>query len=153
MREVVPVLDYQMNVPVGIDGFPDSSGECLQQLLLTPFHDVIVATETQPVEAIFLEPVQCIMDREVAYGLQCIVDRISPGSMRVGGEEIRCVCRQKVPLRSEMIVDHVKKDHQTAAVGLVDQSFEVVGFAVYRLRRIELDAVIAPIALSRKFRD
>ena len=66
------------------------------------------------------------------------------------GEKVLRVGMQVVPLRPEVVVDDVQKDHETAGVGCVDQPFEVLRAAVAGVRREGQHAVIAPVAGARE---
>ena len=58
-----------------------------------------------------------------------------------------------VPIRSEVIVDDVEEDHQTALMRGVDQLLQPFGPAIGHVRRIEQNAVIAPAARAGELSD
>src|SRR3954471_7907510 len=103
--------------------------------------------ETKPIEAIVPEPMQCILDRERAHLRHAIVDGMAPGRVR-GSKERRRIAREIVPLRAEMIVDDVEKDHETARMRGIDERLEIFWPAVGAVGRIEQHAIIAPVAVA-----
>ena len=80
--------------------------------------------EAQAIDMILFDPVERIVDEEIAYRPHAAVeiDRRTPGCAVPIGEELRRVEMQIVAVRPEVIVDHVEKHHQAASVGGVDQS-------------------------------
>ena len=81
------------------------------------------------------------------------IDRRSPRCMTVLAKELRCVEMQVVPVRPEVIVDHVEKDHQPMVVRGIDQRLQVVGRPVGGIGRIRQHAIIAPVAQTREIVD
>src|SRR5712691_7018443 len=65
-------------------------------------------------------------------------------------EIIAAVGAEIISRRSEVVVDHVEDDGETALMRCVDQHAQVVRPAVGARRRVEQDAVVAPIARPRK---
>ena len=59
---------------------------------------------------------------------------------------------QVIPFRAKMVVDHIKKYHQTQAMRALDEMFQVLGPAVPAVRRERQHTVITPIAGPRKIR-
>src|SRR5882672_4897355 len=108
--------------------------------------------EAKPIEAIVPEPMQCILDRKGAHLRHAIVDGKSPGRVR-RSEERRRIARQIVPLRAEVIVDDVEKDHQAARVRGIDKRLEILRPAIGAVGRIEQHAVIAPVTAAREIRN
>ncbi len=102
--------------------------------------------ETQAVEAVFGQPINRVLDEETPHRFPLKVDRIAPCGRLVVVVEIGRVGSQVISVRSEMIVDDIQEDHQTQAVGGIDQAFQVLRRAVGGVRRIRQDAVITPIA-------
>ena len=64
------------------------------------------------------------------------VDRSSPGVVNVATEERRRIDADVVALRTEVIVDDIKKHHQPELVSAVNQRFELVRRSIGRARRI-----------------
>ena len=77
--------------------------------------------EAQAVEAEFVQPIECILDKELAHGPFTQVDRAAPRRLFGRIEELWRIVRQPVPVGPEMIVDDVEEHHQAQFMGLVDQ--------------------------------
>src|SRR5215831_7905317 len=100
--------------------------------------------EAQPVEPVTTEPMQRILGRECAHLRHAIIDGAAPWRVRrckKGGR----VAREIIAFWTEMIVDDIKKNHETARMRGVDQGLEVFGPAIGAVRRVEERSVIAPI--------
>ena len=52
-----------------------------------------------------------------------------------------------------MVVDHVEKHHQAELVRPVDETLEVVGSAIGRIRRVRQDAVVTPVSAALEIGD
>lgn len=124
-------------------------------------HDVLAGIVTygvnrvhpQAVEAELLDPVERVVDEEIAHRagrLAVVVDGRTPRRLVRGVEELRAVGMQVVAFGAEVVVDHVDQHHQAEPVGVVDQRLELVGRAVGGVRREGQHAVVAPVALARK---
>ena len=57
-----------------------------------------------------------------------------------------------VPVRPEVIVDHVEEHHEAAVVSGIDQALQALRPAVDRVRGIEQHAVITPAAIAGELR-
>src|SRR3546814_12484193 len=91
---------------------------------------------SQAVEAIFVQPVQCVVNEELAYRPAPEVDRRAPRCMAIFGEEIRCVGMQVIAVRSEVVVDDIDEAHQAERVRRVDQLLWFIRRAVGSVRRL-----------------
>jgi len=60
---------------------------------------------------------------------------------------------QIVALRAEVVVDDVQEDAEAVGVGGVDQPAQAAGTAVGRLRRVEMGAVVPPVARAGELGD
>ena len=100
--------------------------------------DGVDGVEAQAVEVVFLEPVQRVLDEEVAHDAAALlaveVDAGAPGRLVTLGEERLGVGVEVVPGRAEVVVDHVEEHHQAERVRPVDEALQVVGPAVGRIR-------------------
>src|SRR3546814_7235433 len=77
-----------MNVATGFDHRAYSLREFVEKIRIV---DRVHRVEAQAVEAIFVQPVQCVVNEELAYRPAPEVDRRAPRCMAIFGEEIRCV--------------------------------------------------------------
>jgi len=146
---IVAVLQHEVDVASrGLGELAGGNAEVLQHgLLARDSHDVVGGVEPEAVEAVVAEPGQRVLDGKRAHLRQAVVDRAAPWRVRIG-EEGRRIAAEIIPLRAEMIVDHVEEHHQPAQMGLVDQRLQVFGPAIGAVGRIPQHAVIAPAAAS-----
>jgi hypothetical protein len=74
------------------------------------------------------------------------VDRITPGrAVPVG--EVGAVTREVIAGRTEVVVDDVHDQAETARVTGGDESLETVGATVRVMGGVDVDAVVSPTAL------
>jgi hypothetical protein len=152
VRDVAIILGGQVDVAAG-DAAAYRFGDLLQKRLFRLMLDLVDRVETQSVEAVFLQPEERILDEEVAHRALLIGDRRSPGCLSLGMKELRRVEAEIVPVRSEMVVDDVEEQHESALVGLVDEPLQPLRSAIDAVRRVEEHAVIAPAAPAAELRD
>src|SRR6185312_5025867 len=77
----------------------------------------------------------------------------APRRLVSAGEEGRRVNRQIITVGTEMVVDDVEEETETARVTGLDKALQIVGRAVTRIRSIEQNAVIAPVPRAGKIGD
>src|SRR5690349_13421526 len=154
IRVVVFIFQDEMNVALGI-GPATAHREFLEKILWTLVDDAVHGIEAQPVELELLEPIESILDDELtdrAAALGIIVHGRSPWRVMPFGE-YRCVKREVISFRSEVVVDDVEHHHQAAKMCGIDEGLEMLGPAVGALRGEEGHAVIAPISLAGEIRN
>src|SRR2546430_17364320 len=81
--------------------------------------DPINCDKTQSVEAVLLEPVERVVNEEVAHGaalLAIVIDGGAPGRLMRGVEELGSIGGKVVPRRPEMVVPDARKNHQRAGM-------------------------------------
>ena len=149
---VVIVFKHEMNMPAGLRGeIADNAAEIVQHRDFAELGDGVHGVEPQPVETVFVQPVQRILDGEGAHLRYPIIDRAAPGGLRLR-EETRRIAAEIISLGTEVIVDHVEKHHQPAQMRFIDQRLEIVGASIGAVRRIPQHAVIAPVAPAGEIR-
>ncbi len=153
MRGVLLVLQDQVDVPVRLDRTAHGLGDLDQDVLRAVIDDPVDRIEAQAVEAVFVEPIEDVVDRDVAHVPLGVVDRRPPGRPLLGVEVLRCVEVQVVSVRAEVIVDHVEERHQVALMQRVDQALQVVGRAVAGIGRERQHPVVTPVAPAREVGD
>ena len=122
----------------------------------TVVHDRVHGVEAEPVEIVLLEPVERVLDREVAHRaavLAVVVDAGAPRRLVAVGEEGRRVDGQVIAVGSEMIIDAVEDHHHVASVRGFDEVLEVVRPAVGGVGRVEEHPVVAPVPSPREVGD
>ncbi len=148
IRRIVVVLDHQMDhAPGAVGERARCAAELREHARLAALGDGLNCVEAQPVEAIAIEPVQRVLDREGAHLRHPIVDRLAP-RRRALLEEAGRVAAEVIPLRTEVIVDDVEKGHEPARVRGIDQRTQIVGTAVGTVGRVEQHTVITPVAAA-----
>ena len=118
VRGIVVVLQHQMHVPPRLHGGAHRGGHLVHPVLI---QDGMHRVETQPVEAVLHQPVEHIVGEEAAHLGSAEIDRRSPRCVAILAKELRRVERQVIPVRPEVVVHHVEKDHQTVVVRSIDQ--------------------------------
>ena len=105
---------------------------------------------------VFGDPVGGVGDGEVAHadGIRpVVVQRLAPlGGMPVG-EVVPAEGLEEVPVRSDVVVDHVEDHAEAEGMGAVDEGPQVVRPAVEMRRGEEVDAVVAPAEAAGEFVD
>jgi hypothetical protein len=149
--DVAVVLGRQVYGAVG-DAGAHLARKLDQKLRLGGIADLVDGVEPQTVHAELREPVERVLDEEAPHGALRVVDPGAPRRVPGGVEERRRVGVEVIPLRSEVVVDHVEKHHEPPRVRGVDKRPQVVRSAVGGMRGIGQDAVIAPAAVARELR-
>ena len=120
---IIIVFQHEMNHAAGLSGkAADRRADLKQDRRLSRLDDRMDCVEPQTVEAIMLDPMQRILDREGADLLDPIINRAAPRGVS-SREEGRRVNAKIISFRAKVIVDDVKEDHQPARVRCIDQRF------------------------------
>src|SRR5277367_6943004 len=77
------------------------------------------------------------------------VDRFAPWC-RVAIGKVRAESFQIITSRTKVVVNHVGNNHQAAAVTRINQALESLRPAVRMMRRVNIDAVVAPATRAGK---
>ena len=100
------------------------------EVQLAVVDDRVHGIEAQAVEAILLQPVERVVDEEVAHGAAVLaveVDRRAPRRVMTVGEELRRVRVQLVAFRAEVVVDHVEQHRSPRACAASTRAFRSSG--------------------------
>src|SRR6516162_8223432 len=114
--------------------------------------DLMNRVEPQPVDVIFGQPVQRIVDEESSYSiaLRAVeIDRRAPRRAIAIGEE-PAILAEVITFRTEMVVNDVEHDRESLAMACVDEPLESERPAIRCMRRVKIGAVIAPVASAGK---
>ncbi len=125
-------------------------GHLLQEVHRRAVVEGVDRIDPQGVHVVVPEPHEGVVKEEAAHlvALRPVqVHCISPGGLILRGE-VGAEPSQVVPLRSEVVVNHVQNYGDAAAVAGVDQALQAVGAAVHFMRGKEIHAVVAPAAPS-----
>ncbi len=99
-------------------------GKLLQQVLRAVVEDRMHRVEPQAIEVELLDPVESVLDDELAHRAAVRpvkIDRRAPWRLVTIGEGLR---RDRVDIgafRTEMVVDDIEQHHQPAVMGGFDQ--------------------------------
>jgi hypothetical protein len=118
--------------------------------------DGVDRVEPQPVEVVFLQPIERIVEEEVAHHAAAFTIHIDPGApwCRVAiGKEALGVGVKIVSGWAEVIVDHIEEHHEAQLVRPLDETLEILRAAIGCVRGIRQDAVIAPVPPARELAD
>ena len=110
--------------------------------------DRVDGVQPQPVDVELAHPVTRVVDEVPAHALAVgpvEVDGVAPRRAVAIGE-VRTELAEVVALRAEVVVDDVQEDAEAVGMGGVDQPAQAAGAAVGRLRCVEMDAVVPPVA-------
>ena len=152
---VVLVLDQDRDRSTEIER-PHSLGEFDYQGRVARVDDGVDRVEAQPIDVELLEPIERVVNDEIANDLRprpVVVDGVSPGRLVAIREELWRVGRQVIPFGAEVIVDDVEEDGQAVRMGGIDQATQIVRRAVRRIGREQVDSVVTPVPTSGKIRD
>src|SRR5882762_2172627 len=101
---VVVVLKHQVDMPVSLSGkVADRAAEFAQHRDFAGLGDGMHRVQPQPVETVFAQPIQRILDGEGAYLWYPIVDRAAPRGLRLRKEAWR-IAAEVISFGAEVIV-------------------------------------------------
>ena len=121
-----------LEIEDGVDGiYP----EAIEVELLQPHPDVV----------------QDVVAHRVA-AMPVVVDGRAPGGL-VAIVEVAAEFAQIIPLRAEVVIDHIEEDGEAFSVAGVHETLQAVRAAVTVLRGIGKHAVISPVAGARELAD
>jgi hypothetical protein len=118
------VLQHQVDMALRADLGADALAQRRQPGWLA---DGMHGIQAQAVDAVFLQPVQCILAEELGHFGAAEIDGRAPQGLAVMPEEIRRIAVQVVAVRPEVVVDHIQEHHHAQAVGGIDQCLELIG--------------------------
>src|ERR1035438_7379113 len=94
---------------------------------------------------IFVQPVECVVNEELP---NCIsfgaveVNTLAPGSRMTIGKELRSITAEVISFRAKVVVDDIQQDHNSPAVGSLNQLFKILGPAITAVWSERVDTVI-----------
>src|SRR5579863_9313193 len=150
------VLQHQMNMAASACELARGCGDLGQDMVLAVVADRMHGVEAQAVQLILFEPVECVVDEEVAYraaALTVEVDGGTPRGVMAVGEELRRIEAEIVALGPEMVVDNVQHHRDATSMRRRDQRLQFVRSAIHGFGRERQNAVIAPAAFAWEVRN
>ena len=154
-RLVGVVFQNQMHMTPGINPGAHAVGQLDQNMRAGIIQDRMHRIQAQAVEVVLMQPVERVMDEKLAHlatAAAIEIDRRAPGCVVPFGEERAGVEVEIIPLRPEVVIDHIQQDHQAARVRRLHQGFEVIGAPVAAVGGVGQDTVVSPVARARKIR-
>jgi hypothetical protein len=145
--QVAVVLGDQVHGPPR-ERFADPGGQLGEDVAAALVVDGVGGVQAHPVEVVLVQPVEGVLDEEVAYRGALVaveVHRLAPGGAVPPRPVVRAEGAGVVAVGAEVVVDHVEQHRQAVAVGGVHQAAQVVGPAVAAGRGERADAVVAPV--------
>src|SRR6516165_1380522 len=111
--------------------------------------------QTQTVDMIFRKPIQRIVDEESSHPVALRPIEIYRTTPRcaIPLSKIWTVLGEIVPFWAEVVVDHVENHCEPQPVTSVDEPLEFLRSAIGWMRSIQIDSVVAPVAVAWKGRD
>ena len=152
-RIVMVVLDHQVDVAAGRRPRRDHAAQLFEHRRRAVVENHLGRIEPQAVETVCVEPPARALDEERAHVVGRVVDGRSPRRLKAIGEECGRVAVQVVAFGPEVVVHHVQKHGQSAAVRGVDERRQLLGPAVTRGRCVRQHAVVPPVAVARPLRE
>ena len=131
-RLVAVVFEDEMNRAIG-DAPAHRLADLVDDVGRAVVEDGMNRIEAQPVEMKFVEPVERVVDEEIAHWpapRPGEVDRGPPRRLVALGKKIGRVPRQIISFRSEMIVDDIEEHGEAAGVAGFDQRLQPLRRAV-----------------------
>ncbi len=136
-----------MDGPIGM-GRLHLFGDLVDHVRRGVVDDGVNGVEAQPVEVVFLQPVERVVNGEGAQERRVsavVVEAGAPGGLVALGED-RAEEREVIPLGTEVIVDDVEQHLDPVAVRRVHEQLQVLRPAVGGVGGEGQHAVVAPVA-------
>lgn len=111
---VAIVLQDEMHLATGLRRAAHFGRHLVQPVGL---RDGMHGIEAQPVETVFVQPVERVLGKVPAHLGAAKVDRRAPRGRDIVAEELRRVGGEIVPVGTEMVVDDIEEHHQPQPVG------------------------------------
>jgi hypothetical protein len=155
VRVVALVLEDHVHVPLAPGAVGDRLRDLAHDVRLAVVGDGVHGIQAQAVEVEFLDPVERVVNEEVAHRAAMLaveVDRGAPRRLVRLVEELRRVALEVVALGAEVVVDHVEQHHDAARVRFVHEPLEILRRSIGRVGRERQHAVVTPVARAGKVR-
>src|SRR5271170_2303772 len=116
--------------------------------------DAIDGVQAQAIDAKFFQPIQGVGDEKIADWSALRAVKVERGSPRraIARGEVAAKLAEVISLRAKMVVNHIENHGQPASMSGIDQALQAGRSAITILRRVNVDAVVAPVARAGKLR-
>src|SRR5260370_3034734 len=110
--------------------------------------------ESKGVDVEFGQPIEGVLDEKSPDSIAVRTIEIQGCSPRgpVSVSEVRGKLLEIVSLCSKVVVDDIEHDSEPRLMARVDKLFQAVRAPIRRVRSIEIDPIVAPVAAAGKFR-
>src|SRR5262249_37530142 len=133
----------------------DGRGDLRENVCGGKIEDAVNRVQPKAIEVALAHPVEGVVD-EIAADFVALwpieVDRFTPRRAVAVGE-VRREFGQVVPFRPEVVVDDVENDREPNAVSPIDEAPQSIGAPISTLCRVEMRAVVSPVAAARALGD
>src|SRR6476661_6974326 len=114
-------------------------------MFLRRVSDRVRRVEPEAVNVKFTAPIACVFDKEVAHRFQLEIQAVAPGRLVPRIEIVAAISAEIIAVRTEMVVDHVENDSETAPMCRIDQRTQIVRSAIDASWRVKQHPVVTPI--------
>src|SRR5215213_5034186 len=150
------VLEDEMNRALAARPIAHRTRELGENVRIAVIVNGMHRIESQAVEMVFLQPVECVVDEEIPYRAAAgpiEIDRGAPRRLMTIREELRRVSVQVIAFGPEVVVDHIEHHAELAGMCGGNQVLQFFGSAISRLGGVRQDAVVPPTPSSGKIRE
>src|SRR5690242_460281 len=119
-----------MNAALAADAVADSGRKFVQNIGRRIVGDRMHGIQTQTVDMKLLEPIERVVQEEIANDTApraIEIDAASPWRLMAIGKKVGRVSMQVIAFRSEVVVNDVLQNHQTVCMRGVDERLQCVG--------------------------
>src|SRR5947207_3737805 len=145
--DIAVMFQDEMDMTMRFDGGADCSRQLVEPVGLG---DRMGRIEAQSVEAILHQPIQRVLGEIAPHFRPAKVDRPAPRCLHLIPKELRSIACEIIPVRSEVVVDDVEKNHQPMHVRRIDESLELIGRAVTMIGSKRQHTVVPPVSSAWK---
>ena len=130
MSRIVVHFLKQMNVTISTEVCPNRFSQLGKNVGFGIVRNSVHRVEPQSIEMVFFQPIKRVVNEKVSDcpALRPIkIDRLSPRGAVAVGEKLRRIQLKIISFGPKVVVDHVKKDHETLRVGRLQKCFKSSG--------------------------
>jgi hypothetical protein len=127
-------------------------GQLLEHVQGAEIEDPVHGVQSQRIDMVLGDPVQRVVDDEPAdlVAARAVVVHRAPPRGAVSLGEVGTEGVEVIPLRTDVVVHDVEHHREPLGVCCVHESLEPIRSAVRALDRVQVDAVVAPVAPPRE---
>src|SRR5271156_2206589 len=114
---VAIVLEDEVNMSIRRNRTPNRIGQLRKNIWGGVVGNFMNRVQTQSIEMIFGQPVECIVDKKISDcpAFRSVeIDAVAPGSTMTIGKELRRVQPQIISFRAKVVVNDIQQNHNSA---------------------------------------